>query len=466
VPVLPLTASTAASLRAGLEPVRRRLRALRRARDVAWSLTGAAAGALAGTIAQLAWGGDRAAFALAGALAATVGVAAILALRHRRRPVDLLTAARWAEAQNGLQERLSTALEAEGSSGPVADALRADAARHAARLDPERTVPWRWPRAASGWFLATVVALGVANLDRIAPAWVRGPSPHAVAEASGALRGLAAELAAEAAMSGDGELASLAEALRRMAEAGPAPERREELEALLEEVERRAGGMPAVAGLLEAWRQADRVASEEAGPGPAAMDAAAEAGAGPTPGMADAGAATGTEPSFSRFEAWVDDEDTFDFASAAPAPLGAEVVRAALDPDAAPDGPTGATTEGPAPEGGAAEIIGAAEQSQAGDSALAGRGSQELEGDASSADHAASEVDDVLLAGIERDEGRRIELELPPTTDVEAYDPRAFELGAWRERPEAAVDSDPTPLRYRAAAGKYFLPSQETAASR
>jgi hypothetical protein len=129
-----------------------------------------------------------------------------------------------------------------------------------------------------------------------------------------------------------------------------------------------------------------------------------------------------------------------------------------FDPASLEDGRDASPVDGPGPSGGEAEVIGAAEEAGAGDSLLAGRGSQALEGDATAADFADASAEAVTLSGSERDEGRRIEIELPPSTEWEGYDPTAFSIGAWRAGPEAAVTGDPPPLELPRRRGP-LLPS-------
>jgi len=76
-----------------------------------------------------------------------------------RKP-DLKQAARWLDGRQHLQERLSTALEvsSEEAAGSWKDLVIADAAHHAARLDPRVLLPLHLPRTTR-WALV-LLALG------------------------------------------------------------------------------------------------------------------------------------------------------------------------------------------------------------------------------------------------------------------------------------------------------------------
>jgi hypothetical protein len=74
-----------------------------------------------------------------------------------------------------------------------------------------------------------------------------------------------------------------------------------------------------------------------------------------------------------------------------------------------------------------------------------------------------SAVDDLLaVRGRERDDGRRIDVELPSSVGWDDYDDAAFGVGPWRPHPEPAVESDTTDPRYRPIAGRFFVPTHET----
>src|SRR5262249_25584570 len=70
-----------------------------------------------------------------------------LALGGWKKP-DLRQVARWLDGRQRLQERLSTALELanQDQAGSWRDLIIADAAQHAANLDPGRLLPWHLPR--------------------------------------------------------------------------------------------------------------------------------------------------------------------------------------------------------------------------------------------------------------------------------------------------------------------------------
>lgn len=85
--------------------------------------------------------------ALAAAAAAGALAALLAALRG---PASMMAAARAADRDLGLADRLATALELsrQGASGPLAAACILDAARRAAAVDARRVGRRKWPRAA------------------------------------------------------------------------------------------------------------------------------------------------------------------------------------------------------------------------------------------------------------------------------------------------------------------------------
>lgn len=454
MPVLPLSR--------GLAPLRRRLLALRRTSDAAWAVAAGATGAASGALIALTQGGDRAAAALAGALLLVVPAVLVQTVRHRLAPLDDLTVARWAESRAGWQERLTTALEHPTGGGPIGEALRRDARNHLELLDVERTAPWSWPAAPLTWIAGAAVVLAIAHTwplpDRHgAAASDHAPGAVAALPPSAALRDLADEVAAEAARTDDVDLLALAAALRALADQAPVDDaRRDELARVLAELTQRMGTELAAHDALQRAVRSDDAGAADAALAERDLD----------PNLRGVGASVPDyDDLFRRTEIWVDDEDPEPPSGPGGTPSSTEIVRPPLDPESLPGADFLPAAEGPAPSGGLAEIIGAADQSQAGDSVLAGHGSQALDGPASAPDLAATDTEAVLLVGIERDRGRRIEVELPPPAEWEAYEPATYAVGAWRARPESPVSSDPTPLRHHLAAGRYFLPTQETAAS-
>jgi hypothetical protein len=79
------------------------------------------------------------------------------------KPEPLLTTARWVDLQEGLRERLSTALELSGaeSSGPWPALVVNDAAEHVLQLRDRRLVRFNLPRTARWAFVLLAVGVGL-----------------------------------------------------------------------------------------------------------------------------------------------------------------------------------------------------------------------------------------------------------------------------------------------------------------
>lgn len=453
--------------------VRRRLQRQRRSVDALWVLSAALAGGALASAALASSGHHIWPTALLGAALPAVAAIALRVLRHRREPCDALASARLADARMGWHERLSTALEHRDRDGAMVRALLHDARIHAADLDLDRIAPWRWPRAA-------LTALGVASVAMaLTLAWpsVRVPSvpsatvasdPSADAPSSAAVRSLADQVAADARRSRDAYLTSLAEALRDLAD-GAATERLDaeraaDLDALLERIAAAFGDGVSAEDLR------DRIARTDA-----------DMRADPSHGGADAGdgsvaserlgpermEVSGADPTPDFGAVFTESQEGTPANQATGSSSGpaSDVQLGAIDPSEVGDTDEIGSIDAPGLAGGPGEAIGASDDAGAGASQFAGRGVQELDGPASGMDLAGSDTDVVAVGSIERDEGRRIEIELPPATEWEGYDPTLFSVGAWRSGPEAALPTDTVPLHYRAAAGTYFLPSQATATS-
>jgi hypothetical protein len=457
-------------LQDGLAPLVARLRRQRRLVDALQVATAAAIGAAIGAaLVRLGAGGSW--LPPSGAGLAAAAAALVRSVAHRRAPIDPLAAARRAERDPVWRERFSTALEHDDGTGEVTAALRRDAGERVRDLEPRTAapgrVPWRWLAGLAGSLAVLAATLALPAGPTGALATRDGPDAGPPPPSATVVAELAEEVAGSARRSRDALLAALAEDLRELAQnAGPDGFDETDLARLDETLEAIAGASGGAfdaddlrAGLAErdAELRADAAAREGA-TADADRDATAPppslgvSGSGPTPDFGD----VFTERSEGGDR---DDEERASGGGGdAPADLsgGFEVADLEDPGEASP-------FEGEGPLGGEADVIGAAEDAGAGDSRLAGRGSQALEGEAERVDLTGSDTEAVGLAGEQRDEGRRIEIELPPDAAWEGYDPTDFAVGAWRATPEASVDTDPTPLRFRAAAGAYFLPSQETA---
>lgn len=459
----------------GLQPLVRRLRRQRRIADLLWLASACLAGASIAALLSAVAGSGPAAPSSRSVLGAVIGATLAgftLAVRHRRFPIDAIVAARLAERDERWRDRFSSAIEHGDDRDVVRAALLRDAQRQLDDLDAAKAAPARWPRRP---LVALAASLAFATGVALAPIPVPAGDPGAIdaetapAPSGTAIKELADDVAAAARRSRDAYLASLAEDLRALAEeAGEAPLREPErasLEHVLDAIERASGGTLSADDLRGRLAQRDeelRAAARDDLDGTRSDDRESLA---PPPQMGVSGAGPDADLGdvFTRQREGRDEDDR------APSPGGA-------NPAANASGELSATTldeevdassfDGPGPSGAEAEVIGAAEEAGAGDSRLAGRGSQGLEGDAEQLDLGEVQAEAVGIAGSERDEGRRIEIEVPPDAEWQDYDPARFDVGAWRASPEAPVDADPTPLRYREAAGRYFLPSQATASSR
>lgn len=76
---------------------------------------------------------------------------------------NLMETARWVDLQLGLRERLSTALElaARPDAGSWRDLVLQDALSQIAKIEPEKLVPWRFPKVARWTLVVLMVALGL-----------------------------------------------------------------------------------------------------------------------------------------------------------------------------------------------------------------------------------------------------------------------------------------------------------------
>ena len=449
---------------APLHALRSRLRRQRRLVDAAWVVSGGlGAAALVFAAGRLAGGDALVPAASLGALAA-LAVAAIRAWRHRRHPWSVLRVARYADHRSSWREQVSTAVEYADDDRPIAHALRDAAEEVVAGADPVALGPWRWPRAPSLALSLSVAALLVATSLSVpgtgTPDGTGVPLATDTPSAE-ALLTLADRVESDARRRRDAYLDSLADALRDLADA---PEARapdaSSVERLLERIAEAYGDDVNAADLRNALATTD-----------AALDAARRAADG------DPSAAVPPPPA-TRMQVGGSDPD-MDFGAIFRDPPANEGASAgAGGSDSAPGGDTRLGIADPAsvddPDaatmvdvdglpGGAGASLGAADTSGAGASTVAGRGSQDLDGDATQGDLTASDTEAIAVRGVERDDGRRIDIELPPATAWEGYDPDLFTVGAWRAAPEAPQPDLASPLVYRSAAARFFLPSQATA---
>lgn len=157
---------------------------------------------------------------------ASVAVALLGAVTHRTPAFTRLDAARYADRQLALSERLGTAVEFSGPGAPASpliERLHRDAAQHGEAVDPERLIPYKPPRELIWLLPALVFALG-ASLPQEPPAlpW-RSPTAtqstqRIATEEIDALRQLAERLLEQGHASGAQELLRLAEGLSDLAD--------------------------------------------------------------------------------------------------------------------------------------------------------------------------------------------------------------------------------------------------------
>ncbi len=408
------------------------------------------------------------------AVAVALGSFALLALASaygssRRRRLDQPALARLAEHELGLKQRFSTALETSPSSGPVTAALHQQVAALARSADAASVAPTRWPMrgvAASlcGVLVAVIGVLAPGAAIEALKAVTPAPATAVEVRVERVVT-LAETVAAVAAESSDPLLAALAEALKALARDAESSGSdvitdRAGLEDLLGTLATAMGssltGEQLAAGLSERGPMADALApaaSSEVSNAELPLTAADPAVVEPTeladfmarlestltpevPGPAPADSAGGT----------VERE---------PGVVSTDYLAGARQTLSQQDGDTG-------PSDSATAIIGASNDATAGASQLAGQGSQQLEGEPG-ATAESSQADLVALAGRVREEGRQVEMELAPGETQLGADAGRLTVGAWAFSREAMLKIEDLPPRYRSVAGRYFLPSQDTA---
>jgi hypothetical protein len=462
-------------LRRALAPLRRRLHAQRLTLDVAW---GASAGSLAavGTLLLGTWFGKVGPpAALAVGVVVTLAVTMLRAWARRNCAVDVLAAARIAEARSGWQERLSTALEQEERTDEVAAALRNDAEVHVAYLDVRWTAPWTVPGRPIAWIVCAAIAFGLITLAPMAPPSGVG-AEVAGATVTNALQSLADAAEREAERADDDGLRGLANELRSLVNdveehgfsVGPQSRLDSLLSELTSEVGRTRGAAELRGHVLQVQaelRAAMATADADAVQSRAELDDTRASDVRGPIDDAEGDAQPIDDAVFRLASDWIDEDDADVAFSAGGPPSTERMTLSDVALDSMGDVPDGGSFDTEPAAGGEGEIIGAAADSDAGDSLLAGFGSQALQGPTDAAAHDLHQ-ELMSLTGFERDDGRRIEVEVPPAPGTQPNDPRVFAIGAWVAQPEEAVSSDPTPFRYRSAAADYFLPSQETDAIR
>ncbi len=404
-----------------------------------------------------------------GAFTLSLIAVAALAVRLAREPWSTLRLARRIERRMGWRERLSSALETQPDASVVAAALHREVAALCNAFDARRAAPWVWPgRLVALVAISGLGALATGALPQVMPLATPPGSIDAATEVApvdasvsvDALLRLADAVEADAARRFDPYLSGVADALRDLGERIERGEvssdaLRPSLEAVLEHLARAYDSDVAGAELAERMLSApptrdtlDEASADEPGLdtlrfsaaelGSTDLERVLAAAEEPPPGSDPTDTGAGAAPPPGTQMTGYGSQELRDIAEA----------RRQQGGDLAPPGP--------------GELVGAADDAEAGASRIAGRGTQALEGDPTDID-AQSAIDDVLaVRGRERDDGRRIDVELASEVGWDDYDTEAFRVGAWVATNEAAIIADTSHPAYRPLLGRYFVPSHET----
>ncbi|HLR45991.1 MAG TPA: hypothetical protein VK092_02460 [Deinococcales bacterium] len=466
----------------------KRLSARYRLRVFLRSLTAALAGTLAAAglwLAVSALLGREAQFVpvTLGAAAAALLLAAVITVLV---PTDAAAASRFVEAADpDLHARLSTGLELEkqdGTAGPVRQAQLADALHTAGKLKPEERIPLGPPRPLFAYLGSAAAVLAVALIihqpgttpaaDPAAPERTAAEerlSSEEQAEVAENLRELAELFSGLDEEEEDPYLRAIARQLEELSErvAADGADREEtaaELERLLQhtrtvqdiqetpEQKERLAELPeqlesALQDVLEPPEAlAEGAADETDGDAEAAADAQAETAgdaAGPSlqdlldPDGDDSSVATAAGEqgeSGSYYEMSLDDDAIAELAE-----------RAMEQAESAPDG----------------DIIGASDESGAGDSQLAGEGTQDLFGDEEGGALASEEIEQLDVPEETNPDGRRVRVEVAP--EAELTEVRMTPLGrmTWNRMSEAPTQRERVSTGSRSLTARFHTPEQE-----
>lgn len=410
--------------------------------------------------------------------ALVVGCAAMAVALIARPAPDVAALARRADSRFGLDERLSTAFDVERRGGRdaapslVAQLLLGDAARNAGKVDPRVLAPIRlgWPMLLVP--VLALVALGVVTMVpqvsiATPPPTVSGSSAvldsSSRAELAADIERVAALVQAQAETRSDAAMQAVARTLQNLGERlATDPEMShgdivEELGALrdyaaLAATDWRGAVGQRVPELLEALTTRAETAiqpqgTQQAPPDlppnmmgePGAPEPAAP-GQAPAPGATESAAA-----STDGLGAMLDEMEQSARGSGQPMPSGAnegDVPRVGVDYFAAAQAQNAARSNEPAPNADGAQLIGPSSNAQAGDSLLAGQGTDAIDG----AEPAATELsfetsDDLVLEAKDPGGGRRIEMEIAPPAQLTEVTQERLEDGAagWARLPEPEV---------------------------
>lgn|GEM_PF-4580205 len=462
-PNSPVSGAARNELQEALRPLLSRARLLSSTRAMAWTVAGTLIALVLVKAAALLLGPTLPLITTA----ILIFAAAASAIAVVATAPDALSVARNVETHAGLEERLSTALEHLEEDSVVVTALLDDALARAKSLDARLALPWRWPVAA---LVASVLAgSALFSLDSYSKRVAASPAESirrtpVTALDSNALLDLAEAVDADARAGQDAYLAAVAASLREIGHelraGAPSTDVRPALDAALEHLARAyrsdLGGMELAQQLLADTERVARAATAEEASAPARPR---------PPGITSSPEEFEASPLARDLQDLLGEMEANPYAVAQASPSeqaeGQAVAGNLLTPEmleqlsSAPSQPLTEPADGPG------DIIGAASESGAGASQLAGRGSQELFLEGVDGPEAQfSGVERSLLSGPERDEGRRIEMVLPTSVAVGSATELELVVGEWTGGPEASLERDVVPELYRAAAGRYFLPSQ------
>lgn len=455
-----------AELERPLKRIAHRLRVQRLLRWALWSVPGALAVVAFVEIAP--WTTFRDVRLWVG-LALATSLLAVTGWRMRPR-VGVEAVARIVDERLAKKSQVSTALEVPAAASVVAAALHRDAVRIVRSVDPVELAPWRWPRGLLPATLACAfLAVGASQLPGDGAPW-RTEAPSA--DASGAtpldaddgqrIRQLADAVASDAERRRDPYLEGISEQLRDLGDridrgVEPHGSMRQELDDLLNHLGAAYGSDLSGAELAERLvdRSSDRATNttDPGGEGAPVDGSSSLEGAAASDGleeMVENAAALGEQPSSDEAGVGSEAPPTVSF--------GLDTLYGQSDSPGA-EAPPGLEN---VPPPGPGAIVGAAEEASAGASQLAGRGSQALEGDTGRAEREGAVGDVMTVQGEERDEGRRIEVELPSSEGWGSYDAASLEVGDWSAATEALVVSETTAPSYRPILGRYFKQSHAT----
>lgn len=442
------------AVRAVIRRVRGRVRFGRLIAIATWACSG---GAVAFGAAVMSGGALDLAL-LSGAVASVILCSAAFLAWEVARPLTEARVARLVDDRLGLLDLLSTAIEVDPRSNPVALALTLQAESRAPDLSAAEVVDFRWTKTGALLLAATLMVAVTAPM-------LRGPFSSIARRAPDAVGTVTADQVLE--------VASLAEAA---AEAQRDPHLAAVARALQELVRDGSDGetrtVTDTASLTELLNTLDRLSL----PGARQPLLAAGGGEGESDGTSLESALARLEKRLTRQamftgldeEAMVFPEENWQVFSPREGDVAGDATQAGTGPVSADLSKQGTSASvpslaelSPGDDIGTAELLGASSDSSAGGSSLAGLGTQDLFGDAT-AEAFADTAEAVKVDGTESSDGRRVTMGLAPDASGEPISPEQldFAYGRPRDLPDTAVSA--LPPRFGSVAATYFLPSQET----